>query len=50
MREEYVKDKCNFLPRESEELRLTFPVDGVKFTYKVYDGRAPGKFKGNRKG
>jgi hypothetical protein len=28
MREEYEKDKYNFLPRESEELHPTFKVDG----------------------
>jgi hypothetical protein len=33
MREEYEKDKYNFLPSESNELKPTFQVDGVRFTY-----------------
>ena len=32
MREEYEKDKYNFLPRESTELHPTFQVDGKPFT------------------
>ncbi len=39
MRQEYEKDKYNFLPRDSEELHPTFQVDGVRFTYKMYDKR-----------
>jgi hypothetical protein len=45
MREEYERDKINFLPSESEELHPTFQVDGVRFTYKMYDKRKPGLFK-----
>ncbi len=37
MREEYEKDKFNFLPSESEELHPTFQVDGTKFNYAQYD-------------
>jgi hypothetical protein len=48
MREEYEKDKYNFLPSESEELhptfQVTFNVDGVKFTWAQYDKRKPGLF------
>ena len=32
MREEYEKDKYNFLPSESQELHPTFKVDGKAFT------------------
>ena len=32
MREEYEKDKYNFLPSESNELHPTFQVDGIRFT------------------
>ena len=32
MREEYEKDKYNFLPSESGELHPTFKVDGKAFT------------------
>ena len=45
MREEYEKDKYNFLPRESDELHPTFKVDGKAFTLAQYDKRAPGLFK-----
>ena len=45
MREEYEKDKYIFLPSESNELHPTFQVDGVRFTYKMYDKRKPGLFK-----
>jgi hypothetical protein len=45
MREEYEKDKYNFLPRESNELHPTFKVDGKAFTLKAYDKRTPGLFK-----
>ncbi len=41
MREEYEKDKYNFLPRESEELHPTFKP----FTLAQYDKRTPGLFK-----
>jgi hypothetical protein len=44
MRQEYEKDKYNFLPRDSEELHPTFQVDGVRFTYQMYDKRKPGLF------
>ena len=45
MREEYEKDKYNFLPSESEELHPTFNVDGTRFSYKAYERRTPGLFK-----
>ena len=45
MREEYEKDKYNFLPSESKELHPTFQVDGVRFTWAQYDKRKPGLFK-----
>jgi hypothetical protein len=47
MREEYEKDKYNFLPSESEELHPTFNADsdGVNFTWAQYDKRKPGLFK-----
>jgi hypothetical protein len=45
MREEYEKDKYNFLPRESKELHPTFKVDGKAFTLKAYDKRRPELFK-----
>jgi hypothetical protein len=45
MREEYEKDKYNFLPRESNELHPTFQVDGIRFTQAQYDKRTPGLFK-----
>ena len=45
MREEYQRDKINFLTSESEEFHPTFQVDGVQFTYKMYDKRKPGLFK-----
>jgi hypothetical protein len=45
MREEYEKDKYNFLPRESNELHPTFKVDGKPFTLAKYDKRTPGLFK-----
>ncbi len=32
LKDEYEKDKYNFLPSESEELHSTFQVDGVRFT------------------
>ncbi len=34
MRQEYERDKVNFLPSESNELHPMFQVDGVRFTYK----------------
>ncbi len=34
-----------FLPSESEELRPTFQLDGVRFTWAMYDKRKPGLFK-----
>ena len=45
MREEYEKDKYNFLPSESKELHPTFKVDGKPFTMKQYEKRTPGLFK-----
>ena len=45
MREEYEKDKYNFLPSESKELHPTFQVDEVRFTWAQYDERKPGLFK-----
>ena len=45
MREEYEKDKLNFLPSESEELHPTFKVDDKPFTLAAYDKRTPGRFK-----
>ena len=45
MKEEFEKDKYNFLPRESQELHPTFKVDGQAFTYAKYDKRTPGLFK-----
>ena len=45
MREEYEKDKYNFLPWESNELHPTFKVDGKAFTNAQYDKRTPGLFK-----
>ena len=45
MREEYEKDKYNFLPRDSNELHPTFQVDGKPFTLAKYDKRTPGLFK-----
>ena len=45
MREEYEKDKYNFLPSESQELHPTFQVDGIRFTWAQYDKRTPGLFK-----
>ena len=45
MKEEYKKDKYNFLPSESKELHPTFQVDGIRFTYAQYDKRKPGLFK-----
>jgi hypothetical protein len=45
MRQEYEKDKFNFLPRESEELHPTFKVNGKSFTLAKYDKRTPGLFK-----
>jgi hypothetical protein len=45
MREEYEKDKYNFLPRESQELHPTFKVDDKPFTLAKYDKRTPGLFK-----
>ena len=45
MRHEYEKDKYYFLPRDSEELHPIFQVDGVRFTYQMYDKRKPGHFK-----
>ena len=45
MREEYEKDKYNFLPSESNELHPTFQVDGIKFNYAQYDKRTPGLLK-----
>jgi hypothetical protein len=45
MREEYEKDKLNFLPSESEELHPTFKVDDKPFTLAAYDKRTPGLFK-----
>ena len=45
MREEYEKDKYNFLPSESSELHPTFAVDGKRFTMKQYDKRKRGLFK-----
>jgi hypothetical protein len=45
MKEEYEKDKYNFLPSESKDLQPTFQVDGVRFTWAQYDKRKPGLFK-----
>ena len=45
MREEYEKDKHNFLPSDSDELHPTFKVDGKAFTLKAYAKRTPGLFK-----
>jgi len=45
MRDEYEKDKYNFLPSESKELHPTFQVDGIRFNYAQYDKRTPGLFK-----
>ncbi len=45
MREEYEKDKYNFLPSECGELHPTFKVDGKAFTKAQYDERRPGLFK-----
>ena len=45
MKEQYEKDKYNFLPSESNELHPTFNVDGKKFTMKQYEKRTPGLFK-----
>ncbi len=45
IREEYEKDKFNFLPSESQELHPTFQVDGVRFTYEMYDKQKPVLFK-----
>jgi hypothetical protein len=45
LREEYEKDKYNFLPSESNELHPTFNVDGKPFTMKAYEKRTPGLFK-----
>ncbi len=45
MKEEYEKDKCNFLPSESQELHPTFNVDGVKITWAQYDKRKTGLCK-----
>jgi len=45
MRDEYEKDKHNFLPRESQDLHPTFQVDGQRFTLEKYDTRTPGLFK-----
>ena len=45
MREEYEKDKYDFLPSESNELHPKFKVDGKPFTMKAYEKRTPGLFK-----
>jgi hypothetical protein len=45
MKEEYEKDKFNFLPSESKELHLTFQVDVVRFDWDQRDKRKPGLFK-----
>ena len=45
LREQYEKEKYNFLPSESEELHPTFNVDGKRFTMKAYQKRSPGLFK-----
>ena len=45
LREQYEKEKYNFLPSESDELHHTFNVDGKRFTMKAYEKRSPGKFK-----
>ncbi len=45
MREEYEKEKYNFLPSESEELHPTFQVDGIKFNFAQYDKHCPSLFK-----
>ena len=45
MRDEYEKDKYNFLPRNSDELHPTFKVDEKPFTLSKYDKRTPGLFK-----
>ena len=45
MKEEYEKDKYNFLPSESKELHPTFNVDGKPFTMKQCEKRTPGLFK-----
>jgi hypothetical protein len=45
MRDEYEKDKYNFLPSESQELHPTFQVDETRFTYEAYEKRTPGLFK-----
>ena len=39
------KTNIIFLPSESEELHPTFQVDGIRFTYEMYDKRKPGLFK-----
>ena len=45
MTEEYERDKFNFLPSDSEEFHPNLQVDGIRFTYKMYDKREPGLFK-----
>ncbi len=45
MRDEYEKDKYNFLPSESNELHPTFQVDGIRLTWARYDKRTPERFK-----
>ena len=45
LREQYEKEKYNFLPSESNELHPTFNVDGKRFTMKQYEKRTPGLFK-----
>jgi len=45
LREQYEKEKYNFLPSESNELHPTFNVDGKRFTMKAYEKRTPGLFK-----
>ena len=45
LREQYEKEKYNFLPSKSDELHPTFNVDGKRFTMKQYEKRTPGLFK-----
>ncbi len=43
MREEYGKDRYNFLPSESKEIHPTFQVDGIRFTCAQFDKRVQKK-------
>jgi hypothetical protein len=40
MREEYEKDKYNFLPSESKELHPTLQVDEIKFNAWLFQSRS----------